>query len=682
MPDYHNNILSVTPAELEQVGVTPGYLKRALAGQRTGEVYCWEYHKDGKRVYVHYATLKETYKTRIRNTFCAGLEPDVWIRERESRNAKTTLEAVSDQLTQLVTTDTDELTILMETKLYSPTEAHQLARAAGWLRLINEFDVKKARKLGYLSINELRTEIFKRSLKEQHTQPPLIRFKKGTIENERVLYRNAAIYKEKGIRCLIHAGIGNANREKTDTQVHAKLLELASSPVKYSFEDIAMYFNNWADEFGKANLTTSAVKKYLNISKVKKVWYYARHGKLAADNELQPLFNREKPSFPDALWSIDGTTMQLYYVDEKGIIKSDLYAYFIADANTGAIIGHSIACAETTGMVVEALGDAINTYGNKPYQLQYDNSSANQSKFVQSLMSNMSRVHFGCEPYKGRAKYIESIIGHFQQRVLRKRPNFKGGNVTVKSLNSVANPELLASLRKHKEQLPTINEVISEFKMAIEEWNTRGEKRDAFGRFEGKSKIDRYINTANEKRVKLNYFDKLSLFMVSMSDLYTYSTEGIKIEIDKKKYHFVVPDPDGVGDFIFANDHLGEKFNVRINRENPELCLLFQNGIHVATAYEKERFAACVADLKDGEKSRQAQFKLKQDEYGALYSTRELQRQLAVLSDLQATGTDGFGWWDTSKIRENARENKVEDVRNGMDDGLTDLERKLLSIGK
>jgi hypothetical protein len=374
--------------------------------------------------------------------------------------------------------------------------------------------------------------------------------------------------------------------------------------------------------------------------------------------------------------------MQLYYRDATGKILSDLYVYFVTDAHTGAIIGHSAAYAETAGMVSEALCNAINRYENKPYQLQYDNSAANKAFITQSLMTNMTRVHFGCEPYKGRSKYVESIIGHFQQQVLRKRENFKGGNVTVKSLNSVANPELLNKLRKNAdEQLPTMEEVIDEFNKAVEEWNTRGERRDSYGRWVGDSKISKYINTAHEKREKLNYFDKISLFMVEQRDDYTYTTEGIRLEIDGKKLKFIVPDPDSVGDFIFANENLGRKFRVKVNPEKPELITLWVDGKNVATAYEKERYAACVADLKDGEKAKQVLFKAKQEEYGQQYSLRELEKQMSILGELKATGTDGFGWWDSSKTAENNRQNRQEDVRNGMSDGLTELERKLLTIG-
>jgi len=683
MLDYSNNILSLTFEDLSRIGLTAGYLKRAVSGQRKGDVYCWEHHKIGRNIFIHYHALLPKYKELIKTVFCAGAEPEVWLSNKETNKNNAVLTAVADQLPTLVQSDANDLKILMESGLYKPTEAHQLARAAGWLKVLNEYDTRKVRSLGYKSVDEFRESVFKHCLNEQSMNVPLIRWKKGTITNLRVLVRNAVEYKRNGIESLIHKGVGNVNREMADAQVHAKMIELASNRVKYSWEDVSMMYNDWADEVGKPNLTTSAVKAYLNIPKIKKVWYYARHGKLAGDNDLQPLAQRDKPSFPDALWSIDGTTTQLYYVDDKGKIQSDLYAYFVTDACTGAIIGHSIAFAETAGMVTEALKNTIDKWGNKPYQIQYDNSSANVSYAVQALMSNMSRVHFACEPYKGRSKYVEAVIGHFQQRVLRKRDNFKGGNIDTRRLNSKANPELLKELGKNPERLPNFYQVIDEFNQAVEEWNTRGEVRDAYGRFVGDSKIYRYETIAHEKRAKLNYFDKLSLFVMTLKQPYKYGVQGIQIEIEKKKYNFVVPDPNGVGDFMFANEHLGEKFEVRIDMAKPEMCTLLQSGVVIAHAYEKERYSACVADLKEGENAKKVAFKAKQLEFGANYSITELERQMSILGEMKATGTDGgFGWWDTDKRIVNNQNNKAEDIRNGMTDGYTDIERKLLNIGK
>lgn len=682
MPQYSNNIICLTIAELEQIGLSAGYLKRALSGQRIGQVYCWEHHKIGRQVYIHYASMLDKYKTLVRNVFCNGMEPEIYLQAKETQKNNSVLTAIANQLPGLIQIDATELKTLMDSQLYTATEAHQLARAAAWLRLLNEYDVRRVRSVGYRSVEEFREAAFKHVLNEQTGAPALIRWKKTTIGNLRVLLRNAVEYKRDGINSLMHKGAGNVNREKADAMVHAKMIELASNRVKYSWEDVSMMYNDWADENGKPNMTTSAVKAYLNIPKVKRVWFYARHGKLAGDLELQPLIQRDAPSFPDALWSLDGTTTQLYYRDENGKMLSDLYAYFVTDAHTGAIIGHSIAFAESAGMVTEALKSAIDNYGNKPFQMQYDNSSANISGAVQAMMSNMSRVHFPCEPYKGQGKYVESIIGHFQQRVLRHSANFKGGNITTRSLNSKANPELLAELKKNPEQLPSFLEVIQDFRQAIDEWNSRGEKRDSFGRFVGESKISRYESIQHEKRVKLNYFDKLSLFVQTLKQPYKYTTQGICLEIAKQKYNFIVPDGDSVGDFIFMNEHLGEKFEIRIDMTKPEMCTLLQKGVVIAHAYEKERYASCVADMKPGDGEKRHKFLEKRKEYSVHYSITELERQMSILGEVKATGTDGLGWWDTDKTSENARNNQLEDAANGVSDGYSELERKILNIGQ
>ena len=170
---------------------------------------------------------------------------------------------------------------------------------------------------------------------------------------------------------------------------------------------------------------------------------------------------------------------------------------------------------------------------------------------------------------------------------------------------------------------------------------------------------------------------------MTLKQPYKYGVQGIQIEIEKKKYNFVVPDPNGVGDFMFANEHLGEKFEVRIDMAKPEMCTLLQSGVVIAHAYEKERYSACVADLKEGENAKKVAFKAKQLEFGANYSITELERQMSILGEMKATGTDGgFGWWDTDKRIVNNQNNKAEDIRNGMTDGYTDIERKLLNIGK
>lgn len=676
-------VLCVTVPELVECGVSEGYLWKAFSKQRTGEVYCWPHHKEGREIFVHYDGMNEKYHILVNKILCGDVDARLWIENKASEELDRKLSAFKRGVRMMVEISVDDLARLTEMQLYTPADIQKIARAAGWLRLWRKMNVKTARKYGFVSVRDVQTELFKQCLNEQ--MQGFVKFPKP-INNERVLDRKAREYDKEGLNCLVAGYYGNVNREKMNGQTHAILMQLASEPVKYSFEDIGMYYNEQAEGLGLPKMTVSAIKQHLNQPKHKRVWYYMRHGKLAGDAALQPMIDRDPVSKPDLLWSLDGSTMQLYYkkmVNGKWRVMSDLYAYFVTDASTDSIIGYSVAFSESSGMVIEALRNTVDTWGYKPYQMNYDNSSANISTTVKALINNMSHVNFPCTPYSGRSKSVELVIGHFQQRELRKLKNFKGGNVTVKSPNSVANPELLKELSKNLEfvdSLPTEEQVLIEFKNSIEAWNKRGEGRDAYGAFIGKSKIERYAESY-EGRVKLNYFEKLSLFMVELKNPqhtfgeYEYKQKGIEVSIRGQKMKFIVPDNDSSAmDFEFSREHLGHTFKVFVNlrADRPEwIELRDRNGKKVADAYEKESFAACVADIKNkpGEMGKIQLFNIMQKScYESAKTEMERQREIVSEVGFKATGTDGygFGWWDTPKIAENARNNRIEDERNGI----------------
>lgn len=671
--------LCVTVAELVACGISDVYLWRALSCHRTGEAYCWPHHKEGNTVYIHYDGLKPKYQTLINSVHCGGMDAHQFTTNSDAQRRQHELQRVCSSLPTMVEIYPEDIQELSKSGLFEGVDTQRIARAAAYLRLWRKLDVKSARKMGFSSVTELQTALFELCMNEQSKS--FVKFPRP-ISAQRVMERKAREFAGGGLRTLIGGYFGNANREKIDKVVHAVLMDLASSPLKYSFEDIAMMYNTM-DEYSKLpRMTVSAIKQHLNKSKHKKVWMYLRHGKLAGDSLYQPQALRETPSNPDDLWSIDGTTAQLYYKDGEGRIKSDLYVYFVTDASTGSVIGNSVAYTETSGLVVEALQDAINTYGYCPKQIQYDNSSANVQDTVKGLMRNMSRVHFPCKPYLGRAKYVEEIIGHFQQRSLRQLKNFKGGNITSTSLNSKANPDLLKWLRANPTELPSENEAIEQVKQAIQNWNSRGERRDNYGVWVGQSKISRYT-AVGEDRKKLNYFEKLSLFMVELTKPYKYKQQGICLTVGGVKHNYIVPDPDNsANDFMFSNDNMYKEFIVRINLNNPQYIKLFDKvGRPVAEAVEKEKFAAAVANLKEGGRTKIVDFLQKQVQYGYDYAFSELRQQRQILEQhgLRATGTgdffgtnysekrgDFFGWQDATKSAWNAIESDMQDEQNGM----------------
>jgi|GEM_PF-4838466 len=105
-------------------------------------------------------------------------------------------------------------------------------------------------------------------------------------------------------------------------------------------------------------------------------------------------------------------------------------------------------------------------------------------------------------------------------------------------------------------------------------------------------------------------------------------------------------------------------------------------AVFVDYAYNKEKYAACVADMEEGQNAKRVLFKEKQEQWGQEYSIRELEKQMITLGEMKATGTEGFGWWDSSKLATNAKESVLEDTANGISDGLTERQRQILNIGK
>lgn len=667
-------------------------IKKALPSQRKGVVSCWAHKRfsyvDGTfvehpvtsrkgSVYIEFDSLRDNYKELIQVKLCNNTDPYLYMANNKAKQRKQELESFNQSLSDFLEVDLNQVNFFMEQKQFSPSDCQRLARGAAWLSLLNRIDAKDAHKKGYRSVQDLRKAAL--DVINQELNAKLVRFRGKKLSSLQVLFRHMTAYKKNGCKSLISEKAGNNNAQKITTEISAWLIDEKSKPTKPSHEDVAESYNLNAESKGWQKVTTSAIKQHLNKPEIMRVWYYNRHGKQAGDNYLQPFIQRRKAPFADSVWDLDGTKLQLYYLDENGKkVLSELYVYYVIDEYSTAIIGYSVAFTETAHMVTEALQMAIQTHGNRPYQLRYDNGAANKARAVDNLMKNMARVNFPCQPYKGRSKIIETLQGHIEQRVLRKLANFKGGSPSTKRLDSKANPDLLKEIKK---DLPTQKEVIEQLNQAVIEWNNRGEERDNYGIQQGETKLQRYAH-AHEKRVKLDYFEQLSLFMIERPGLHAYKNQGIRLHIDKKIYNYIVPDEDGIGDFIFQQTNYGKKFTVRVNHDNPSFALLYDDNKLVAEAVEKEKYAACVADLKEGEAAKIRMFQLKQDQYGSEYAKSELEKQREILENenMKATGTDGFGWADLSKHDWNKKESAQVDAINGVTEE-SDLVKRLKGIG-
>lgn len=699
MPTIINNILYASVAELlDSSIVKENTLWDGIRRQRQGKVFCWAHERfklvrgeyvpcSGREgnVFVVFESLRDKYKTLIQELICDGIDPYVFAETQESRNTDSERERFIADIPNLLEISTDEIVKLSKMGYYTPIQAQQIARAAAWLRLINNFTARRIREnTPFEVVEDFRGEVLKCVVAEQ--QSGQIKFPRE-ITCLRPLKAKAKQYSKDKLGCLVSGLFGNSNRELIDNEAHKRLMQLIGLPIKLNFEDVAQQFNKERRQQEKDPVTVAAIRTHLNKPKYRRIWWKNRHGEAEGRKEFDLWLRRKKPTFADALWTLDGTALQVYHTRENGTkVVSDLYIDFMFDVYSHAIVGYSLAFSETAGMVIETIKNSIKNTGHLPCQIQYDNSSANKSGAVTEFMSTSANVSFPCEPYNSKAKYAETLLGHFERQCLSNIIYYKGGNITAKSLDTRANEDLLKHIKKENLWLSQ-DQTIEMVKGLIQEWNNTSGKRDKYGERTGDSRINTYNESAHEKRRPVNHFEQQRLFMQKRPKPAKYGNYGIKIKINKKEYYYLVPDSKDIDtDFIFRNNHFGEYFDIHINEENKSYIQLYKDGKYVAEGYERKEWASCVADLEKGEASDRTKVLKLRSEWNKQELT-EMDIQMAQIEALKANGTTGmtnFSLATMEKEQYNQLErSEVDRLNGGIDtgDGLSELQRKLLSIG-
>lgn len=664
---YQNiNTICLSVDELVKgCGVSKSTLKDGLCRQRKGLVYCWPHHKEGKKVFIHYSGIKEEYKTLVREKLCGGAEPELWLANQESSLISKKAEGEASRLAECITVLQDDIEFFAATGYYTGHECQQRARAAAWLRMLSRISALQAHRQGYKSVELLREGVMRTIAKEKESGL-VVAIPTGSA---RVMQRKVKEFETNGIECMVDGRDGNQNRRIITPEISAWLItEYGKPSPKISLIDLAEKYNTVAPLNNWPLIKPSAIRAHLYNPENYPVWYQNRHGKVAAMTNIMPQAVRREVSRSNALWSHDGTPVQLYYQDEAGQIRSSLYLYVVTDAHSRAIIGHSLGESETHRIVIDSLANAIETFGYVPDQLQYDKGSSNVNDAVQAFQNNMSLVHFPCQPRKARAKYVEAILGMFQTLILRQEENFKGANITARSLDNRANPEHLKDIRKH---LPTLSQLKEQVVSLIEKYNNLSTERDEYGRRTGESPLNRYLSAIEGSRT-LNHFEKHSLFVIKLPKPLKYGVRGIERKVDGVKYFYIVPDDkSNTTDFNFQRLHFGESFSVKINLDNPDFIMLFdQEGRFVAEARDREKLAPCISDYKEGEETEVRKF-INGTKQWTEYN-EERYKQL-----LRPTGTDGFSHIDLmGKDDFNRMESAAIDRINGVEEE-SDLVRRL-----
>jgi hypothetical protein len=443
---------------------------------------------------------------------------------------------------------------------------------------------------------------------------------------------------------LITKKAGNANAQKLETDQQALLVQLyADANAKPNCEQVWSIYTRKAQEMvaagfwtEKALVNESTVRQYLYKPGTRQLWFEARHGYQEYRNVFEPVTQRQRPSYANALWVIDGTPSHRYFNagDNKGrYFRFNIFP--VLDAHSWCVVGFWLSEAENTEAVLGALRSACMVSGHMPYQVLYDNSSAIQSYRAQEAINKIAVTAFAAQAGNARAKIVENFFHLFNQDVQKFRPGFTHNPFAV-SLNNRPNREALAAMVKSHE-LPAAEQAL---KQAIEDltiWNNQ--PRKFLG---GKSPLETYrasvAATQHKQRVFTPALDmecfwhlpgeakkvrtmedgKPRLVNTYVPQTYEITNRGIEIVIKGRKCFYNIDELRLPAPAAWRTQYIGARVAVKYepnperwsNGQQPDTLMLYLNGApllwqgqHVAMPVN-EQFAMAVADYREGEGKR------------------------------------------------------------------------------
>jgi hypothetical protein len=444
--------------------------------------------------------------------------------------------------------------------------------------------------------------------------------------------------------------VGNDNAQKITLDQQAVMVQLYSDAnAKPNFEQVWMIYSRKASEMvnlghwtADALISPSTVRAFLMKSNIKQLWYEARHGYQEYRNVFEPVTQRERPSYANALWVIDGTPSHRYFQhgDKGRYFRFNIFP--VLDAHSWAVLGFWLSETENTDAVLGALRSACMVTGNMPHQVLYDNSSAIQSYRSQDALDKISVVSFAATAGNARSKIIENFFHLFNQDVQKFRPGYTANPFAI-SINNRPNREALAKMVKSSE-LATATQALQQAIEDLTIWNNTPRKflgglspiatyRQSVATTAARQRhftrtidIEAFWQLPGEhKKIRTMDEGKPKLVNTFIPNTYEFTNRGIDIIINGKKATYNIEDAE------FRKHYTTARFAVKYepnperwsNGQPEELLLYLQGapllwkGVHAALV-PVDKYHMAIADYTEGESSELRQHLARKKEQRAL----------------------------------------------------------------
>lgn len=445
-------------------------------------------------------------------------------------------------------------------------------------------------------------------------------------------------FKRDGYVALISGKDGNENTLKITDEAGDQIIALKRCKVPvYTNSQLFAKYNEIAKEKGwKPLKSISSLVSFLERPEIKRRWYDAVHGELAAHQKYTRKHKTALPSFRDSLWYADGTKLNLFYKDYDGNGKLQVrttQVYEVMDAFSETFLGHFISDRENFNAQYNAFRMAIQTAGHRPYEIVVDNQGGHKKDEAKELFERICHVFRFTAPYSGQSKTIESAFGRFQAEILHQDWRFTGQNITTKKATSRPNMEFIEA---NKENLYTLEELKIAYAKAREAWNNA--KHPATGI----ARMEMYLNSVNPETTEVDQLDMIDMFWLTTKEPSTFTASGITIKVDKKKYTYEVLGTDKMPDLKFRRNNTFRQFYAMYDPLDMTQIRLYTketNGMrYIATAEPYVAVHRNLQEQKPGEMTfiRQMDIRNKQERV-------DLQVEAAELEMAHGVAPEQFG---------------------------------------
>lgn len=331
----------------------------------------------------------------------------------------------------------------------------------------------------------------------------------------RTLQRKVREYEAEGWASLVHKGRGNTSAAKVkDERMAAVLHKLLSLHMNLNNVQVMDKYNEVAALTGMDKLRSpDTVERYRREMECTTLAH--RRGATKMRNTLEMQVKREAPKTAFTYWTLDGWTVELLYQKKSevmrrngGVMKQQTLTTYhnrktmvvVLDACTKYPIGYAIGDNESTGLIREALRDAVRhgkeLFGEryKPMQLQSDNY---QRKAMTPFYEAMTKYYTPAAVHNAKSKIIEPYFNYLNKTYCQLCENWSGFNVTA-SPESQPNIEILN--RNHK-CLPDEEGVIAQIHAMMAQ--ERAAKIDAYRAAFAATPRERLIPFGDEEYLRL-----------------------------------------------------------------------------------------------------------------------------------------------------------------------------------